>query len=79
MSARSKLRRLRLENSLLQEAVTASVNIKELLYNKLFPGEQAVDREVRWKWILLKLDDVLRENARMRAQQAEKETTCPSN
>lgn len=53
MSARSKLRKLRLKCNELELEVEGHRNIKEQLYDMLFVGEPPEHREVRWKWIKL--------------------------
>lgn len=55
MSARSKLRRLQLENARLAEIAQAAENVKNELYDILFQGEDPAEREVRWKWIVLEV------------------------
>lgn len=59
MGARSKLRKLQLKCNALELEVEGHRNVKEQLYGMLFAGEPIEEREVRWKWIVLEVRNLL--------------------
>ena len=55
MGARAKLRKLLIANNDLTLEVAGHRNVKNELYDTLFPNELLCQREVRWKWITLEV------------------------
>lgn len=60
------LRRAEADRDLLSIERDGLENVKCKIYDKLFPNEPEDEKELRWKWILLKIDDIISENARLR-------------
>jgi hypothetical protein len=63
MGARTKLRKLQLRNTHLEDIAGTAEAAKNEIYDVLFPGEPLEEREVRWKWILLEIKRLKRETA----------------